>query len=78
MKPFGSSRLKPEELESRYLINSISSRLLPDLDLSITYDIVSSKIYDKRDDLDFELMNFPFLEGVVLRKLFGLLECVLM
>ena len=24
---------------------------------------VSSKIYDKRDDFDFEIVNFPFLDG---------------
>ena len=37
-----------------------------DLDLSITNGIlVSSKIYDKRDDFDFEIVNFPFLDGDV-------------
>ena len=30
--------------------------------LSIANDIVSTKIYDKRDDLDFEIVNFPFLD----------------
>ena len=28
-------------------------------------DIVSTKIYDKRDDFDFEIVNFPFLDGGV-------------
>ena len=36
-----------------------------DLDLSITNAIVSTKIYDKRDDFNFEIVNFPFLEGDV-------------
>ena len=36
-----------------------------DLNLSITNGIVSSKIYDKRDDLNFEIVNFPFLDGDV-------------
>ena len=36
-----------------------------DLDLSITNVIVSSKIYDKRDDFNFEIVNFPFLDGDV-------------
>ena len=27
------------------------------------YDIVSPKIYDKRDDFGFEIFNFPFLDG---------------
>ena len=31
-----------------------------DLHLTISNDIVSSKIYDKRDDFDFEIVNFPF------------------
>ena len=31
-----------------------------DLQLSISNDIVSTKIYDKRDDFDFEIVNFPF------------------
>ena len=26
-------------------------------------DIASTKIYDKRDDFDFEIVNFPFLDG---------------
>ena len=35
--------------------------------MSITNCIVSSKIYDKRDDLNFEIVNFPFLDGYVPR-----------
>ena len=31
-----------------------------DLHLSISNDIVCTKIYDKRDDFDFEIVNFPF------------------
>ena len=36
-----------------------------DLHLFISSDIVSTKIIDKRDDLDFEIVNFPFLDGDV-------------
>ena len=36
-----------------------------DLNLSITNGIVSSKIYDKRDDFNSEIVNFPFLDGDV-------------
>ena len=39
-----------------------------DLSLSITYGIVSSKIYDKRDYFNFEIVNFPFLDGDVSRS----------
>ena len=34
-----------------------------DLHLSISNDIVSTKIYDKRNDFDFEIVNFPFWDG---------------
>ena len=35
---------------------------------SISNNIVSTKIYDKRDDFDFEIANFPFLDGDVPRS----------
>ena len=38
--------------------------------MSITNGIVSFKIYDKRDDFNFEIVNFPFLDGDVPRSLF--------
>ena len=38
------------------------------LSLSILNGIVSSKIYDKRDDFNFEILNFPFLDGDVPRS----------
>ena len=38
--------------------------------LSISNDIVSTKFYDKRDDFDFEFVNFPFLDGDVPRSTF--------
>ena len=33
-----------------------------DLHLSVANGFVSSKIYDKRDDFDFDIVNFPFLD----------------
>ena len=36
--------------------------------MSISNDIVSTKIYDKSDDFDFEIVNFPFLDGDVSRS----------
>ena len=38
------------------------------MNLSITNDIASFKIYDKRDDFKFEIVNFPFLDGDVPRS----------
>ena len=37
----------------------------PDLDshLSFSNGFVSSKIYDKNDDFDFDIVIFPFLDG---------------
>ena len=57
------------------------------LNLSVRNGIVSSKIYDKRDDFNFEIVKFPFLDGdvprspsygVYISQLIRLLECVLM
>ena len=39
-----------------------------DLHLSVANGFVSSKIYDKRDDFDFDIVNFPFLDGEVPRR----------
>ena len=36
--------------------------------MSITNGIVSSKIYDKRDDFNFAIVNFPFLDDDVPRS----------
>ena len=37
------------------------------MNLSITNGIVSSKIYDKPNDFNFEIVNFQFLYGDFLR-----------
>ena len=36
--------------------------------LSISNDFVSTTIYDKRDDFDFGIVYFPFLDGDVPRS----------
>ena len=38
--------------------------------MSISNDIFSTKIYDKHVDFDFEIANFPFLDGDVPRSTF--------
>ena len=43
--------------------SSDTKALFLDLNLPITNGIVSSKIYDKRDDFNLEIVNFPFLDG---------------
>ena len=39
-----------------------------DLNLCISNGTVSTKIYDKWDDFDFDIVNFPFLDGDVPRR----------
>ena len=39
-----------------------------DLNLCISNGTVSIKIYDKRDDFDFDIVNVPFLDGDVSRR----------
>ena len=36
-----------------------------DSHLSISDGFVKTKIYDKGDDFDFDIVNFPFLDGDV-------------
>ena len=38
--------------------------------ISISNDFVKTKVYDKRDDFDFDKLNFPFLDGDVPRLTF--------
>ena len=43
-----------------------------DLNLCISNSTVSTNIYDKRDNFDFDIVNFPFLDGdVPLRTSYG-------
>ena len=62
------SQIYPSELQLNKTNTSDTKTRFLDLHLSITYDIVSNKIYDKRDDFDFEIVNFPFLYGDVPRS----------
>ena len=61
-------KIYPTELQLNKANSSDTEALFLDLNLSITNGIVSSKIYDKRDDFNFEIANFPFLEGEVRRS----------
>ena len=80
-------QIYPTELQLNKANSFDTEAPVLDLNLSITNGIVSSIIYDKRDDFNFEIVNFPFLDGGVSRspsdgvyisQLFRLLECVLM
>ena len=58
-------QIYPNELQLNKANSSDTEAPFLDLNLSITNGIVSSKIYDKRDDFNFEIVNFPFLDGDV-------------
>ena len=62
------SQIYPSELQLNKANASDTEAAFLDLHLSISNDIVSTKIYDKRDDFDFEIVNFPFLDGDVPRS----------
>ena len=54
------SQIYPSELQLNKTNTSDTEAAFLDLHLSISNDIVSTKIYDKRDDFDFEIVNFLF------------------
>ena len=56
------SQIYPSELQLNKANTSDTEAAFLDLHLSIS-NIVSTKIYDKRDDFDFEIVNFLFLDG---------------
>ena len=60
-------QIYPSELQLNKANTSDTEAAFVDLHLSISNDIASTKIYDKRDDFDFEIVNFPFLDGDVPR-----------
>ena len=62
------NRIYPPELQLNKANTSDTEAPFLDLHLSISNGFVSSKIYDKRDDLDFDIVNFPFLDGDVPRS----------
>ena len=58
-----------------------------DLHLSISDGFGKTKFYDKRDDFDFDIVNYPFLDGdvpcstaygVYILYFFVLFECLVM
>ena len=58
-------RIYPAELQLNKANASDTEAAFLDLNLSIHNDIVSTKRYDKRDDFNFDIVNFPFLDGDV-------------
>ena len=63
------SQIYPSELQLNKANTFNIEAAFLDLHLSISNDIVSTKIYDKRDDFDFEIFNFPLFDGDVPRSI---------
>ena len=63
-----ANRIYPVELQLNKANSSDTEAPFLDLNLSISNGTVSAKIYDKRDDFDFDIVNFPFLDGDVPRR----------
>ena len=62
------SQIYPSELQLNKANTSDTKTAFLDLHLSISNDIVLTKIYDKSDDFGFEIVNFSFLDGDVPRS----------
>ena len=61
------SQIYPSELQLNVANRSETEAPFLDLHLSISNGFVSYKIYDKRDDFDFDIVNLPFLDGDIPR-----------
>ena len=55
------NRIYPTELQLNKANVSDAEASFLDLHLSISDGFVKTKIYDKRDDFDFDIVNFPFM-----------------
>ena len=62
------NHIYPSELQLNKANVSDAEASFLDLHLSISDGFVKTKIYDKRDDFDFDIANFPFLDGDVPRS----------
>ena len=61
-------RIYPAELQLNKANASDTEAAFLDLNFSIHNDTVSTTIYDKRDDFNFDIVNFPFLDGDVQQR----------
>ena len=64
----GMVNQNPTELQLNKANTLDTEPLFLDLHLSISNGFVSSKVYDKRNNFDFDIVNFPFLDGDVPRR----------
>ena len=62
------NHISPSELELNKAKVSDTDTSFLDLHLSISDGFVKTKIFDKRRDFDFHIVNFPFLDADVPRS----------
>ena len=62
-----ANQFYPPELQFKNANTSDTEEPFLDLHLSVANGFVSSKIYDKSDDFDFDIVNFLFLDGDIPR-----------
>ena len=62
------NQIYPPKLQLNKAYTSNTEAPFLDLHLSISNGFVSSKLYDKSDDFDFDIVNFPILDGDVQRR----------
>jgi hypothetical protein len=60
-------KIYPHELQLNKANTSDKQANFLDLNLSIENGYVTTRIYDKRDDLNFNIVHFPCLDGDVPR-----------
>ena len=63
------NQINPSELQLNKASTSDTEAPFLDLHLSITNGFVSSKINVKRDDFNFDIVNFPFFRKVTKRMI---------
>ena len=62
------NHIYPSELQLNRTIVSDSEASFLDLHLSLSDGFLKTKIFDKRDDFDFDIVNFPFQDSDVPRS----------
>ena len=67
---FGSmiNHVDPSELQLNKANISDTEASFLDLHLSVLDGFVKTKIFDNRDDFEFDIVNFPFIDGDVPRS----------
>ena len=63
-----ANRIHPSKLQLNKANVSDTEASFLDLHLSISDGLIKTKSFDKRDDFDFVIVNFPFLDGDVSRS----------